>query len=117
MASSLVSRLVWRFLETGARMVPFASAESVFSRLSSERRAKSTPAELHPLVGGDRRYAGHRLVGDKRLAAVDAVRLRPVLDILGDLLDAVGGHQQRVLLRGRVDDALLDPRHREAAAV
>src|SRR5208337_5433096 len=107
----------WRLSEPALARFRSRAPSLFFSRLSSEPRAKSTPAELQALFDADRGDAGHRLVGDELLAAVDAVQLRAVLDVLGDLLDAVGGHQQRVLLRGGGDDAVLEPRHREAATV
>ncbi len=56
MASSLVSRLfLGVFVKPALRSFrPRAPSPMFVSRLSSERRAKSTPAELHALVDGDR---------------------------------------------------------------
>ena len=59
-----------------------APTDRRLTKLSSRLRAKSTPAELHALVDGDRGNAGHRVVGDQLLAGVDALRLLAGLDEL-----------------------------------
>ena len=102
--------------EVGARDRP--RAPPILSRrLSSELGPKSTPAELQPssmLIEGTP-GTGWSVI--ELLAGVDAVRLLAGLDVVGDCLDAIGGHQQRILLRSGADDAVLDPLARPAAAV
>src|SRR4051812_21577 len=71
-------------------------------------------AELHVLA----RHAAHRLGGDQVDAGVVvAGHLALVVDRVDDRLHALGGHLERVLLRGRGDLALLHRLHAGAAAV
>src|SRR5689334_22721850 len=72
-----------------------------------------TPAELQALVRIDRLDAVDRLVGDQLDAGVEELqarsrlRLLAALGELGHRLDAFRRHEQRILLRGRTDDAAL----------
>ena len=76
-----------------------------------------TPAELHALFDADRGNACNRMIGDELLAGVFALGFLAGLDVFRDRFDAVRRHQQRILLGGRADDAVLDPFHALAAAV
>src|SRR6185312_8444708 len=80
-------------------------------------RAESTPAKLHALFDADRRDACDRMIGDELLASVLAHGLLAALDVFGDRLDPVRRHEQRILLGGCADDAILDPFHALTAAV
>src|ERR1700688_985405 len=84
---------------------------------SYQPREKSTPAELHAFLDGDRGHAGDGMIGHELLAGVDALRLLAGLDELRDRLDAVARHQQRILLRSRADNTLLDALDAVAAAI
>src|SRR4051794_2888675 len=88
------------------------------------------PAGMHSAPAGglagsgvDALDAVLRLVRHELDAGVEEVetgtglRLRAVLRELGDRLDALGGHLQRVLLGGRPDDAVLDVADAGAATV
>src|SRR2546430_3159695 len=87
------------------------------------RRGRSAPAELQPLGGVDRLEALPWLVGDELHASVEELEARGGLRLLAGLgelhhrLHALRCHEQRVLLRGRADDAGLDILHARAAAV
>src|SRR5262245_5146411 len=77
-----------------------------------------TPARIHAERSVLAVHALHWLVGDERHPGVDgARRLLPALCVLDRGLDAERGHLQRVLLRGRGDDAGLDVADAGAAAV
>src|ERR1700677_4548952 len=85
--------------------------------------ARSTPALGETFLRRDRRNAFDRLVGHERNAGVEEIEARARLRLLAGLgvfdrrFDALGGHQQRVLLGGRADDAGGDVLHSGASAV
>src|ERR1700677_1062364 len=79
--------------------------------------ARSTPALGETFLRRDRRNAFDRLIGHERNAGVEEIEARARLRLLARLgvfdrrLDALGGHQQRILLGGRADDAGGDVLH------
>src|SRR5574337_1891773 len=120
MASSFVSRLsplAASLHFVGARNFSRAPQFWKLMRLSAEPHWKSTPAELQTFLDADRGHALDGVIRDELFAGVLALRLRARLDVGGDRLDPVGGHEKRILLRGRADDAVLDPFDALAAAV